>query len=130
VVSLLQPTLQSVQLLRRNPPIYPAAILHTPTWLFGVKEATVSTSFILLSPFWFFNWKTPRYHILLCRNPWLFNQIPPCFCRSLIQRAPTNTPAQAGPSITELYSFTTFLRENIPLYPSFALLSPCVAERF
>jgi hypothetical protein len=84
VVFLLQPTLQSVQLLRRNPPIYPEALLHPPTWLFGVKEATVSTSFILLSPFWFLNWKTPRYHLLLRRNPWLFNQIPPCFCRSLI----------------------------------------------
>jgi hypothetical protein len=57
VLFLLQPTFQSVQLLRGNPPIYPAALLDTPTWLFGIKEATVSTSFILLSPFWFLNWK-------------------------------------------------------------------------
>jgi hypothetical protein len=80
VLFLLQTTLQSVQLLCRNHPIYPAALLHPPMWLFGVKEATVSTPFILLSPFWFLNWN----HLLLCRNPWLFYQIPPCFCRSLI----------------------------------------------
>jgi hypothetical protein len=69
MVFLLQSTLQSVQLLRRNQPIYPAALLHTPTWLVGVKEATVSTSFILLSPFWFLNWKALWYHLLLSRNP-------------------------------------------------------------
>jgi hypothetical protein len=57
VLFLLHPTLQSVQLLRRNHPIYPAALLHTPMWLFGIKEATVSTSFIFLSPFWFLHWK-------------------------------------------------------------------------
>jgi hypothetical protein len=69
VVFLLQPTLESVQLLRRNPPIYPAAQLHIPTWLFGLKEAIVSTSFILLSPFWFLNWKALWYHLQLRRNP-------------------------------------------------------------
>jgi hypothetical protein len=57
VVFLLQSNLQSVQLLHRNHPIYPEALLHTPMWLFGVKEAIVSTSSILLSPFWFLNWK-------------------------------------------------------------------------
>ena len=51
-------TILRVQLLRRNPSIYPAALLHPPTWLFGLKEAIVSTSFILLSPFWFLNWKS------------------------------------------------------------------------
>ncbi|PLW27692.1 hypothetical protein PCANC_24807 [Puccinia coronata f. sp. avenae] len=29
----------SQSLLRRNHPIYPAALLHPPTWLFGLKEA-------------------------------------------------------------------------------------------
>jgi hypothetical protein len=53
--------------------LYPAALLHTPTWLFGLKEAIVSNSFILLSPFWFLNWKALWYHLLLCRNP-LFAQ--------------------------------------------------------
>jgi hypothetical protein len=28
------------------------------------------------------------------------------------------------------FFFTTFLRENTPVYPSFALLSPCVAKKF
>jgi hypothetical protein len=84
VVFLLQTNIQSVQLLHRNHPIYPAALLHPPMWLFGMKEATVSTSFILLSLFWLLNWKTPRYHLLLHRYPWLFYQITPCFCRSLI----------------------------------------------
>jgi hypothetical protein len=37
-------------------------------WLFGLKEATVSTSFILLSPFWFHNWKALWYHLLLRRS--------------------------------------------------------------
>jgi hypothetical protein len=57
-VPLLKSTILRVQLLRRNHPIYPAALLHPPTWLFGLKEAIVSTSFILLSPFWFLNWKS------------------------------------------------------------------------
>ena len=55
---LFKSTNLRVQLLRRNHPIYPAALLHPPTWLFGLKEAIVSTSFILLSPFWFLNWKS------------------------------------------------------------------------
>ena len=55
---LIKSTILRVQLLRRNPSIYPAALLHPPMWLFGLKEAIVSTSFILLSPFWFLNWKS------------------------------------------------------------------------
>ena len=55
---LIKSTILRVQLLRRNPSIYTAALLHPPTWLFGLKEAIVSTSFILLSPFWFLNWKS------------------------------------------------------------------------
>ena len=55
---LIKSTILRVQLLRRNPSIYPEALLHPPMWLFGLKEAIVSTSFILLSPFWFLNWKS------------------------------------------------------------------------
>ena len=55
---LIKSTILRDQLLRRNHPIYPEALLHPPTWLFGLKEAIVSTSFILLSPFWFLNWKS------------------------------------------------------------------------
>jgi hypothetical protein len=43
---LFESTILRVQLLRRNPSVYPAALLHPPTWLFGLKEAIVSTSFI------------------------------------------------------------------------------------
>jgi hypothetical protein len=69
MVFLFKSTILRVQLLLRNPQIYPAALLHTPTWLFGLKEAIVSTSFILLSPFWFLNWKALWYHLLTRRNP-------------------------------------------------------------
>ena len=66
---LLKSTILRVQLLRRNHPTYPAALLHPPTWLFGLKEAIVSTSFILLSPFWFLNWKSTLVPYLLRRKP-------------------------------------------------------------
>ena len=55
---LIKSTILRDQLLRRNHPIYPAALLHPPTWLFGLKEAIVGTFFILPSPFWFLNWKS------------------------------------------------------------------------
>ena len=135
LVFLLQPTLQSVQLLRRNLPIYPAALLHIPTWLFGLKEAIVSTSFLLLSPFWFLNWKSTlvppsvtqkpivcliRYHPALQISDLEGTYKHPCASRPLYKK--------------ELYSFYFFLyyfsTRKYPLYPSFALLSPCVAKRY
>ena len=132
---LFKSTILRVQLLRRNPSIYPAALLHPLTWLFGLKEAIVSTSFILLSPFWFLNWKSTlvppsvtqkpivcliRYHPALQISDLEGTYKHPCASRPLYKRI----------IFFYIFFFTTFLCENTPLYPSFALLSPCVAKRF
>jgi hypothetical protein len=135
LVFLLQPTLQSVQLLRRNLPIYPAALLHTPTWLFGLKKAIVSTSFILLSPFWFVNWKSTLVPPSVTQKPIVcLIRYHPAFQISDLEGTYKHPCASRPLYKKELYSFhfffTTFLHENTPLYPSFALLSPCVAKRY
>ena len=107
---LIKSTILRVQLLRRNPSIYPAALLHSPAWLFGLKEAIVSTSFILLSPFWFLNWKSTlvppsvtqkpivcliRYHPALQISDLEGTYKHPCASRPLYKK--------------ELYSFCFFL---------------------
>jgi hypothetical protein len=128
----LKINLQSVQLLRRNLPIYPAALLHIPTWL---KRSNIEYFFYpsvpILVPYLESILVPPsvtqkpivcliRYHPALQISDLEGTYKHPCASRPLYKK--------------ELYSFhfffTTFLRENTPLYPSFALLSPCVAKRY